>query len=58
MGFLPDTDDRLRRLELAVAELAETWAEQLERQAALRERVEKMEKRLGAITSSRVSPWE
>ena len=38
--------------------LAESWAEQLERQAAVRERVEKLEKRLGAITSPRTSQWE
>ena len=49
LGFAPDTEDRLRRLELAVAELAETWAEMIERQAALRERVEKLEIRDGAL---------
>jgi hypothetical protein len=53
-----DAEDRLRRLELVVAELALTWAEQLERQAELRERVEQLEKRLGAITSPRTSRWE
>jgi len=53
-----EAEDRLRRLELAVAELAESWAEQLERQAELRERVEKLETRLGAITSPRASQWE
>jgi hypothetical protein len=53
-----DAEDRLRRLELVVAELAESWAEQLERQAELRERVERLEDRLGAITSPRVSQWE
>ncbi len=53
-----DAEDRLRRLELVVAELAESWAELIERQAALRERVEQLEKRLGAITSPRASQWE
>jgi hypothetical protein len=49
LGFLPGTEERLRRLEFAVGELLETWAETLESQAALQKRVEELERSLGRL---------
>ncbi len=48
LGFVPDTEDRLRRLELAVGTISQSFARELEGRAEDRERIEALEKAVGA----------
>ena len=58
LGFTPDVEDRLRTLELALACVAQDLANEIGLRLDLAQRVQELEKRLGAITSRRSGPWE
>jgi uncharacterized coiled-coil protein SlyX len=49
LGFVPDAEDRIRRLELAVATLAEDLAEMLELLTKLRHEIHETDASLGRL---------
>ena len=53
MGLVPDGEDRIRRLELVAAELAQMLAEEIEARVSLERRVQEMEASLGRLRRGR-----
>ncbi len=49
VGLMPDAEDRLRRLELFLAETVESLCTEIERGTALQQRVEELEGSLGRL---------